>query len=510
MSLITRCPACGTLFRVVEDQLKISEGWVRCGQCSEVFDARLHIEELVASPAPSPAPSPAAQSPVATPAGTVASAPVSPGTRAPDQAESKPGFSASRSFSDSLAAIQALPSSAKTSAAPQPESAERPSASDSTGFAPSRPPAADATPAPSINPAPAFQASKPSADDINRALAEFALQRKQEASPFALGAEPPGFALSRSPLHEGPQSEPPGSRNARLAEDKRTPAKPHADVPTTAPTKARSGARATDGETRDMPSSFMPPDGGFDSAYTPSAPAPLERAARGLPASRSFEPTGSSYLDAGYSTQADALPSLPPDSTPQELQAVPGFVQQAQREARWRSPWVRLFMSLLTLGLLAALAAQVAVHNRDWLAARVPDSRAPLEQLCEPLACQIGPLRRIESLVVDASGFNKLPAPASAGSTAVTREAYRLTLTLRNNDTMAVAMPHVELSLQDGQEQTVLRRVLAPAELGATNLTLAERSEWSGAATLQLEAPLTSPGGAAVRITGYRLYVFYP
>ena len=39
MSLITSCPACGTMFRVVPDQLKISEGWVRCGHCSEVFDA---------------------------------------------------------------------------------------------------------------------------------------------------------------------------------------------------------------------------------------------------------------------------------------------------------------------------------------------------------------------------------------------------------------------------------------------------------------------------------------
>jgi predicted Zn finger-like uncharacterized protein len=34
MSLITRCPACGTMFKVVPDQLRISEGWVRCGQCS--------------------------------------------------------------------------------------------------------------------------------------------------------------------------------------------------------------------------------------------------------------------------------------------------------------------------------------------------------------------------------------------------------------------------------------------------------------------------------------------
>jgi len=44
MSLAARCPACGTVFRVVQDQLRVSEGWVRCGRCTEVFNA---IENLV-------------------------------------------------------------------------------------------------------------------------------------------------------------------------------------------------------------------------------------------------------------------------------------------------------------------------------------------------------------------------------------------------------------------------------------------------------------------------------
>jgi predicted Zn finger-like uncharacterized protein len=43
MSLITRCPACETMFRVVPDQLRVSEGWVRCGQCGEIFDASQHL-----------------------------------------------------------------------------------------------------------------------------------------------------------------------------------------------------------------------------------------------------------------------------------------------------------------------------------------------------------------------------------------------------------------------------------------------------------------------------------
>ena len=46
MSLLTRCPACETLYRLVPDQLRISQGWVKCGQCSEIFDASQHLIEL--------------------------------------------------------------------------------------------------------------------------------------------------------------------------------------------------------------------------------------------------------------------------------------------------------------------------------------------------------------------------------------------------------------------------------------------------------------------------------
>jgi predicted Zn finger-like uncharacterized protein len=34
------------MFRVVPDQLRISDGWVRCGKCDEVFDANAHLRAL--------------------------------------------------------------------------------------------------------------------------------------------------------------------------------------------------------------------------------------------------------------------------------------------------------------------------------------------------------------------------------------------------------------------------------------------------------------------------------
>jgi predicted Zn finger-like uncharacterized protein len=38
MSLVTRCPACNTAFRVQPGQLSAQKGQVRCGKCSMVFD----------------------------------------------------------------------------------------------------------------------------------------------------------------------------------------------------------------------------------------------------------------------------------------------------------------------------------------------------------------------------------------------------------------------------------------------------------------------------------------
>ncbi|MGP1629913.1 MAG: MJ0042-type zinc finger domain-containing protein, partial [Giesbergeria sp.] len=50
MSQTTRCPSCQTRFKVVADQLRISDGWVRCGQCKQVFDASLSLETVGTEP----------------------------------------------------------------------------------------------------------------------------------------------------------------------------------------------------------------------------------------------------------------------------------------------------------------------------------------------------------------------------------------------------------------------------------------------------------------------------
>ncbi|MCA0244963.1 MAG: zinc-ribbon domain-containing protein [Proteobacteria bacterium] len=54
MTLATRCPSCGTVFRVVQDQLRVSQGWVRCGRCSEAFNAQEAMVDSPAAPAAEP------------------------------------------------------------------------------------------------------------------------------------------------------------------------------------------------------------------------------------------------------------------------------------------------------------------------------------------------------------------------------------------------------------------------------------------------------------------------
>ena len=65
MALATKCPQCGSMFRVVADQLKLRGGLVRCGQCRTVFDAigsLAYVEDTTLSPA-RPAAEPSAEIP---------------------------------------------------------------------------------------------------------------------------------------------------------------------------------------------------------------------------------------------------------------------------------------------------------------------------------------------------------------------------------------------------------------------------------------------------------------
>ncbi|RYY72647.1 MAG: DUF3426 domain-containing protein, partial [Comamonadaceae bacterium] len=202
----------------------------------------------------------------------------------------------------------------------------------------------------------------------------------------------------------------------------------------------------------------------------------------------------------------DALPSVSPpepsdsrlDDDDQDAAARPEFedvpfVRQARRKAFWRRPLVRVALAGIGLALAALLVLQLAWHDRDRIAATQPALRPVLEQMCARLGCTLGPPRQIEAIVIDSSGFNRLRG-----------EGYRLSFNLRNTARTPVAMPALELTLTDAQDQPVLRRVLTPRDLGQADGVIAAGADWTGSAGVTL-----SPGTAG-RVAGYGLLAFYP
>lgn len=146
---------------------------------------------------------------------------------------------------------------------------------------------------------------------------------------------------------------------------------------------------------------------------------------------------------------------------------------------------------MFALTALVALALQVAVQERDRIVAMDARARPWLVKLCAPLQCDIAPQRQIADVVIDSSSFNKARG-----------DSYQLALTMKSQATIPLAMPAVELTLTDAQDQPVLRRVLLPTDMAAP-AELPARGEWSASV-----AVIVTTGGA--RVAGYRLLAFYP
>ena len=196
----------------------------------------------------------------------------------------------------------------------------------------------------------------------------------------------------------------------------------------------------------------------------------------------------------------DTVTNLP-EEAPDEVPADVSFVRDARRQAFWRKPLTRVSLVFLSLLLMTLLTLQFAVQQRDKLAMLEPRLKPALQVICDVLACNVGPVRQIEAIAIDSSSFNK-----------VNESVYSLSFAIKNTTAMPIAMPSLEVTLTDTQDQTVIRRVLTSAQFGVPSGLLAASAEFSGALTLQL-APLETPGDAgnmSRRVAGYRLLAFYP
>ena len=103
------------------------------------------------------------------------------------------------------------------------------------------------------------------------------------------------------------------------------------------------------------------------------------------------------------------------------------------------------------------------------------------------------PWRQLDAIVIDNSAFNRV-----AGN------QFRFSVGLRNTAALPVASPALELTLTDGDNQPLVRRVLTPAQLDLAPV-LPAHGETSSAQTLTV----TDPADPAA-VVGYRLTAFYP
>jgi len=146
-----------------------------------------------------------------------------------------------------------------------------------------------------------------------------------------------------------------------------------------------------------------------------------------------------------------------------------------------------LYVTVAVLGLL--LLGQIFFIQRHAIAALWPNSRPVLESLCRPLNCQIKPWMDPKAIVMEDAGF------VQSG------ESFVLNWTLRNTGPMAVATTSLELSLLDGFNNPVVRRVFLPVDAQAPEV-LSPGQVWKGSLSVQVD-PL-------LRFSQYRLLSFYP
>ncbi len=145
---------------------------------------------------------------------------------------------------------------------------------------------------------------------------------------------------------------------------------------------------------------------------------------------------------------------------------------------------------LLSTGVLVmVLLLQFVVAKRNWLAAEEPALRPVLSALC---ACEVTWPREPEAVLIESSSFTESP-----------QGGYTVQLRLKNTQHHPVAMPALELSLTDLQDQVLVRRVFTAQELSGKDHVQALRDVRS---TLNFDLD----DKVSKRITGFRAIVFYP
>jgi predicted Zn finger-like uncharacterized protein len=549
MSLATRCTECKTIFRVMEDQLRVSEGWVRCGRCGSVFNGLASLLQLKRDPA---RPGAAA----GTPHQAVADEP---------QADAQPHNSGPAAADESqVQAHAALPSSAATLQQPR-HSAQteentnllqrlggyflgtageknlRAEPDQQFAASSSLPTAAtdlhawrdsylddwvaetaagvlDTAPEPAptedLGDAQALadlSANAELAPSLQSLLKKADVDVAQQALPAALPTPPrPSFRQALPP---------PVRRQKGFSAQALALAKP---------------SQNRHSESDDQATGFLPSWSAPEGPVTELVPPPLDqnessdadgsgagkkrRRAKASASRQKQRLKASSPLAAEANESQNMLWHSAKEDPPKAKTAPidwsaaekdlgshaaatttskqPSFVRRAQSQALWRSTRVRAILATSAVLLSTALGLQMAMHWRDVAAANWPSTKPWLTALCgvfsgDDDACQIQPPKHIADISVESSALVKGDAP----------NTYQLNLSLRNRSTQAVALPAIELNITNATNQLIARRTLNPSHFRTEVQTLPGNAEMAMSLFFKSETEAVS---------GYTIEPFYP
>jgi predicted Zn finger-like uncharacterized protein len=173
----------------------------------------------------------------------------------------------------------------------------------------------------------------------------------------------------------------------------------------------------------------------------------------------------------------------------------PEFILAAQRRQR-RARVLHVLMIVFSVILFFTALMQGVYLERNRIALAAPQLKPLLVAVCQPLRCTVGLQRKIDLLSIES---NELQAATPD------HPALGLNLLLRNRADMAMAWPDIELTLNNDDEEPLIRRVIVPAEYLPAGQTV--EAGMAGDTEQPVKLSFTLAQGAA---SGYRVYLFYP
>lgn len=195
-------------------------------------------------------------------------------------------------------------------------------------------------------------------------------------------------------------------------------------------------------------------------------------------------------LDTGLRSVSEV--SDPPMVSPSDVVEHlfnPLAVSEPQEELPVVMPFQRGPWRALSLSLAVTLCLQLLWIQRDALVAQFAFLAQSFQSICQVTGCESAVLRNPDAMVIDSSSFVKQ------------KDGFVLHWTVRNSSNQTLGMTALELSLKDGQDNDLVRRVLLPKDMGAPS-TIDAGQTWSGMLILGVSDNLP--------VVGYRVLSFYP